>query len=52
MFKELDYDKDKLMADYISKLPNKENLDVKIDGRLEIVQTSKQKPKDNNTRKI
>ena len=49
---EFDFDKDKTMSDYISKLPNKENLEIKPDGRLEIVQTSKEKQKDNNTRKI
>ncbi|MBR1617910.1 5'-nucleotidase C-terminal domain-containing protein, partial [bacterium] len=50
--KELDFDKDKTLTDYISKLPNKEKLEVKCDGRLEIIKTSKEKQKDNNTRKI
>ena len=49
---QFDFDKNKTMCDYIKKLPDKENLNVKADGRLEIIQTSKPKQKDNNTRKI
>lgn len=33
-----DFDKDKLLIDYLQKLPNKENLTVKDDGRIKIVE--------------
>ncbi len=36
----LDYDKDKTMMDYLSKLPNTNDLKIKYDNRIEIVKTA------------
>jgi len=47
-----DFDKDKTMSDYLSKLPNKDNLTVKYDKRIEIIKTSKEKQQNNNTRNV
>ncbi len=46
------YDKDKTAIDYISKSNNKNNLVIKDDGRLKIVQTSQAPQKSSNTRNI
>lgn len=51
-FQEFDFDKDVTMSRYLSKLPDKEDLVFKPDGRLEIIQTSKEKQKGSSIRKI
>lgn len=33
-----DFDKDKLLIDYLNKMPNKDNLTVKDDGRIKIIE--------------
>ena len=35
--KQLDYDKDKTMTDYLSKMPNVNNIQIRYDNRIEIV---------------
>lgn len=47
-----DFDKDTATSEYISKLPNKDNLEITDDKRLEIINTGKQIQKDNNSRKF
>lgn len=47
-----DYDKDKTTIDYISKMANKDNLNLSDDKRLEIVQTSQPQPLNSNNRKF
>ena len=51
-YEEYDFDKDYILCQYLSKLKNKDNLIIKSDNRLEIVQTSQLKPKGNSIRKI
>ena len=51
-FEEFQFDKDKTMMDYISKLPDKDNLKVVSDNRIEIQKTSQPKQQGNNTRKF
>jgi len=51
-FEEYDFDKDYTLSQYLSKRKDKENLVIKDDNRLEIVQTSKQQPQGSNIRKI
>jgi len=43
------FDKDKTMIDYLSKMKNKERLDIIDDKRIEIQKTSQPKQKDNNS---
>ncbi len=49
---EFDYDKDTAAINYISKLPNKDNLKVVDDGRLEVVQAPKAQQSDNISQKF
>lgn len=49
---DFDFDKDVVTSEYISKLPNKDNLEITDDKRLEIVKTGKTIQKDNNSRKF
>jgi 2',3'-cyclic-nucleotide 2'-phosphodiesterase (5'-nucleotidase family) len=50
--KEYDFDKDETMCKYLSKRDDKEAIVIKRDNRIEIVKTSKQIQKDNNSRNI
>lgn len=47
-----DFDKDKTMIDYLSKLKNKDNIEITDDKRIEIVPTSTDPQQDNNNQRF